>query len=693
MADEKLLKIKLQYEQDAASLGKTQKSTKEIGDDLDKAKTKADGFSKSTKGIGDSADQAKRKINEMREQAERMQQVGITMAAAGAAILTPMGLALNNYIQNAGEAEQSAKRWKEQQERLSVASQRVGKVIADEALPYLEKAADLAEKAAKFAEEHPEAVKAVGTIGVTLAAAGTLVTGVAQIQRTITSIQSLFGTGGLLAGAGAKVSGIGEGLLGFAGSTAGAVAGGFGIGLAGYQGIANSDYGRQHGFANLQEMATVAAYYVGNLTGKGNEWARAVGLWTHAIEDNKKKVEEAKSAQNTPTTGQLGIYLNYIKSESEAASKYQEQISSIKGNYSAQRAQEAADYARQQDQNSRNFTQNEARTLAEFNRQTAKSAADFSKSEAETEVQYYQNRLESAKTYGLEVQRMEEDHQREMRKLQADHQASLEDLAANRDALGIVREMRSYERSRRDAESQYNLELGRKRSDFARSQAEQEAQFVAQRAQRMADFQAQLTERQQDAEIQRQQRLQDYNQQQADAQAQYNLQRSRAAAAMKQQLADLAKDYNDQRNQRRQALVSQLTDTLDALTQENLLRKQFDAETLARVTSMIRAIEKGTPLPSRASGGYVGAGIYEMHDHEYVLKRDLTLAAERATNGSLTNDKLMALIARGSGAGSVEGGRGSVTWNDHRRFDSSLSAADRRAIRQDTQSVLEEAFG
>lgn len=47
---------------------------------------------------------------------------------------------------------------------------------------------------------------------------------------------------------------------------------------------------------------------------------------------------------------------------------------------------------------------------------------------------------------------------------------------------------------------------------------------------------------------------------------------------------------------------------------------------------------------SRASGGYVGAGLYRMHPHEFVMNRSTTENAERAIGGRLTQEKAMAYV-------------------------------------------------
>jgi len=66
---------------------------------------------------------------------------------------------------------------------------------------------------------------------------------------------------------------------------------------------------------------------------------------------------------------------------------------------------------------------------------------------------------------------------------------------------------------------------------------------------------------------------------------------------------------------------------------------------------------------------------------EFVLNNKVTNAAEKIIGGRLTQDSLIAALSSS---------RSNVNYSDQRRFNSGISAGDRRAIRNDTQTLLED---
>ncbi|MBE3039886.1 MAG: hypothetical protein IMZ62_13880, partial [Chloroflexi bacterium] len=117
------------------------------------------------------------------------------------------------------------------------------------------------------------------------------------------------------------------------------------------------------------------------------------------------------------------------------------------------------------------------------------------------------------------------------------------------------------------------------------------------------------------------------------------------------------------------------------LQKERELRNQFTA---AMLEDLRRAIESagGGALPPKDIGGYTSYGAYQMHNHEFVMTDKTTSVVEALAGGALDQDKLLSLLAGGTG------GRGQLQYNDNRRIDSRLSSEDRRLINQDTLQTL-----
>jgi hypothetical protein len=123
-------------------------------------------------------------------------------------------------------------------------------------------------------------------------------------------------------------------------------------------------------------------------------------------------------------------------------------------------------------------------------------------------------------------------------------------------------------------------------------------------------------------------------------------------------------------------------------TFQNMINQGYKAVDLINSTPLPYGISGGgsneeDPTrggPQYAAGGYTRAGRATLHAGEFVMTASTTAAAERAARSNqLSQDALVQLFSGG--------GKG-MTYNDHRRFDTAVSAEDRRAIAEDTQAVL-----
>ncbi|MFH1555140.1 MAG: hypothetical protein ABII76_09795, partial [Pseudomonadota bacterium] len=176
-----------------------------------------------------SVDQALQRVEQrmgrLREAGEKISSVGMRLAAFGAMISGPFILAARSYIQYAEKSERISREWLQSTERLQDVQVRIGRVAARELLPVLEKAADLAEQLADFAEKHPGAIGAAVQIGGALTLLGSLITAVGTLANSIGTLGQLLVPllGKLGAGAGAGAAGAAGGI---AGPVVGAVAAG-----------------------------------------------------------------------------------------------------------------------------------------------------------------------------------------------------------------------------------------------------------------------------------------------------------------------------------------------------------------------------------------------------------------------------------------------------------------------------------
>ena len=542
----------------------------------------------------------------MREAGEKMASVGNMLTGIGASISTPIMGALRTYLVN-NPLDETSRRWMAAQEEIQKSYQRIGTVAADELLPAIEAAADLVDSLADFVEKNPELIKAALVVagGFQLVGTGLQLAGAAKMLTGTTAILTGGKLGGTLA-AGGKVA------AGFLTSAGGAVLGGVGLGLAGYQALAHSEYGRKTGLADLGQYASVAAYGVGSLFSEetAKKWFLAMGEMTGAIEKQTEVIRKNADAVK-PTIEQLTMF---GAAQDATAARIE---------FERKAEQERTDIVREQ---------GEARALLEMEYETRRAIAlaEFAKNESRIEADHYAQRTKFAQQYNIEMQRMEEDHQREMRRKAQEHNARIDDLVASRDALGIVKEQQAYERERRQAESDYELQARRRNQDFARQIAEMEQNFAAQRARRQEDMAARLAEmdRQHAAEVAKNAEHTEAILKQLDERNAKELAQLRDAETKRWQLlTDIA--------------IHGLT---QAQRQEMELTRRYLIEYQNWLLGQRTIISGG-----RAGGGYVDSpGVYSMAEFgsEFVLSNPTTRAAERLIGGKLTQEEILKSLAQ-----------------------------------------------
>ena len=111
--------------------------------------------------------------------------------AGGLALVGGVFAAANKYVNDAEEATAVTLRWKAAQDSLNRSGMRFGAVLAETALPLLEKAARVADQASRFVERNPDVVRAALNSGAALAALGAIGIAVSRGIRLYADVQAL----------------------------------------------------------------------------------------------------------------------------------------------------------------------------------------------------------------------------------------------------------------------------------------------------------------------------------------------------------------------------------------------------------------------------------------------------------------------------------------------------------------------
>lgn len=314
-----------------------------------------------------------------------------------------------------------------------------------------------------------------------------------------------------------------------------------------------------------------------------------------------------------------------------------------------------------------------ARAETAFQKRRAALTLQFAESEADFEAAYYADRLKRAADFGVAVRRMEEDHQRQMRRLAEDHGRTLRRLANQRDALGILDEMETYETGRRRAEEDYQVNAARRNEDYARQLAEMEATFAAQRQKRREDQERRLAEMQTEFNEQRQERAADHQARLEQLAADLKTENDEIAADREKKLQLIQDRLDDERQVLRNDFQLRLTELGYFTAQQQTLyanwltgmTTQFNnwvATNPIDFSKLFPGAGSSPTSPSgpkgKQSGGYAfGPGLYalaENRQREFVLNAGTTRELERLAGRSLDQDAILAMASgRSGGSGGV----------------------------------------
>ena len=363
-----------------------------------------------------------------------------------------------------------------------------------------------------------------------------------------------------------------------------------------------------------------------------------------ASEQYRDFVQEATNAQATQA------YIQYRQQEQAAEEQYMAQRAQIVEQGARQIAQIEANYAEQRSRLIEQFAASSAQAVSNFQFQQEQAAEAFAFSEANAVQNFNEKRAEQREAYQRSEARSREDHLREMRKLEEEHNDRVRDLVASRDALGLVKEKRDYERRKRDAEEEYRTERQRRKQDFQRQQRDQEEEFLQERARRRQEFQFRQQQAAEQFAYQQEQAKAQFEERLNQLDEQHRTELSKVKQQNAERLRELDLQYRQEQISRRNAFYDILRDLDANLLNEELLRKQYYARMEADLIAFLESTAGSVPgsnLPEYAEGGYTPGGAIRTHRGEYVLDPSATRAMESLVGGRLTSESIQSFAAGG----------------------------------------------
>lgn len=397
-------------------------------------------------------------LSSITSQSAKNMLLGQRISMLGGTILAPFLLSLKSFVDKAGEGDAVANRWKNSMESLASSSQDVGRVVANELNPALEKTAALVADAVNALEKNPELAGSILRIGGGLTAGGAAFSGLSMLSQT-------FANAGNLKAAQAA------GKLGTVALTATAVYLGAEAGLAlgntinkllGVEAQDWSDIG------NTAKRAFLLPFLAGaealKKLGFDKEASQLQGLVNSTVELGNAAEDTSYKAKAA-----AGIVSTYAKEAQAGAEK------------SARIAERAKVQIEKQAQASEKLTQlkkQESDALEAFNRANADAVAKRIADERAARAQA-----------NLDAQRAERSHANAIKKIKRDGQRAEAEATANRDALALEEAKRNTQDQLAEENDRYAEEKRTLRENLNIRLREIAQNFEAERNRRLQEFQ------------------------------------------------------------------------------------------------------------------------------------------------------------------------------------------------------------
>jgi hypothetical protein len=528
-------------------------------------------------------DQYLASVNRTREAAQKLQQVGTRLAVAGAAIVAPLVASVKKYSDSVGDGERTSRKLIEASERWEDVQVRIGRVTAEQILPALDKALDITEKIAAYAEKNPDAIKGVLTIGASLAAAGALVTTVSQVVSTAATLK------GLAAGAGMAGGTSGAGAVGTVALYASAVIigaeAGLAIGNAINRAIGQPEQTRGQVFETAKMVSAMAL---------------PVAIVSYAL----------KAAGFDEAAAKVWNFAKAANGLGDAAKESTGPVQAAGRVWNAERVKMEADIIKASRKNADDRLTIEQQTADKIKslqsgtfEKIAAAASGLRQALDQIDTRYVADRAKIIRDGGREIERIEQAHQKRMAQIKKTFDRAAGEATRNRDALALVEAQRAYEDERQDEISNTNDEISQRRQDIA----------------------IRLQDLDQSYRAERQTRINAYNQQVLELQESEKRQILLIRQAEQQKLQELTAAYQKQIQMIRSAFG------IGGTTSPN----RYGGST--NVPGRERA---------RAEGGYMSDGLWRVGERgdEFALSNQTTRAAENIIGGKLTQERLLSAL-------------------------------------------------
>ena len=527
------------------------------------------------KQVQEQTEKTQKQMDQVREWSGYFGDLSTSALFFGSAVSGPLLLSIHQFVGAAGQADSVSRDWLSSTDDLQRSYQRIGRVATQAVLPALEFAADVAEKLADYAEDHPGAIQALlygGGALVGLAAVGEAVERGIRIYTDAKSLvaasQQLL-AGRLMQDAANKQVGAAAGMQkgslmgGLPGGKALALAGAIGGGIFAGNEIVNAVTGDEdYAGRTWRQMLTLpsaaatstllplfesiglispeTASSLGSSFGEiygafGDQGVMAglteLGEFLGLVDEAGDKAEEANESAKEMFLNQqqaLEAFIAFQAANQQAEAQFQEQRSQVISEAEAERERITQQSEERRTKMVESFAAQQAEALAEFERGRKRAERDFERSESKALADFSEERGRFLE----EWRDSEADAESDYYKRRAERAKQFDKEAERAEA--------EHQKNVRRAQEDHRLRL----EDAIRTQ--DAAAFI--REQR--DYEIQRRRREEDFGEQQEQRRGDYVEEAKGLEDQFAEQRELRQADREKQLEEMQAQFDDERQER-----------------------------------------------------------------------------------------------------------------------------------------------
>lgn len=603
-----------------------------------------------------------------------------SITIAGTAMWAPIIAGAVSYAKQIekidGYTEATAEAWLAQTRQLENAKLRIGRVSAQVLQPYLEDVTKLANKAAGFIETHPGLIEAALKTGVavtTVGVLGSLVTAgikmvvdvkfvAASAVMELASIRMENAANKMLTAAtGQNVSvtkrvsqGLSPALTAGLGR-AGLVIGSVGV-LTGIAKEFDALYESARKLGPVGKIIEIPIRLLEEVTARvpGLGVIKPIRQFLNLLDLIPNVVDAAADSTKKGAAAVVDMTrdMERLEREGEGARiilELQRDLAASAQKYAEDRANAIEDSDQKIVSIQQRYSDRIVDAWQKMNERIEDITRNYNKQSARAEEDYLLQRHDVVQSAHKKAQDEEAKFQEKLRQLRLDHEERVDELVRARDALGLVKEERRYQREVDEATRAHTLAMQREKKETRDRLKEIDQRYKLERRRRYEDY------------IQRvQEEHERYLEARKEAAKQRDEELKENREALKEKLADLREAYEQEKREAVNAAYEKIVLLRGAYDAELRLRQQYHGLILQSTEQFLEQmlqtfdIKSGQlldkrPVPEKQTGGFIaGTGIYKLHAGEYVMNPSVTRAAEHALGGRLNDRRLMSALGGGT---------------------------------------------